>query len=153
MRYYGEKSHAKHTENSMSPPPQPSISADQEIVEIYRAASFAEAHAIRLAVEQAGIACVVDGEDLQGALGELPMGWATSPRLLVKSSDAIAARKLIDAAEVGPHESGKQSGAATSDSSEAAEETLACLACGKPMSATTDRCSCGWTYRDDAAAR
>ena len=137
----------------MPQPHQSRESADQEIVEIYRAASFAEAHAIRLALEESGIACVVDGEDLQGALGELPMGWATSPRLLVKSPDAVAARKVIDAAPSVPPDSGFAPGAAATDTSQAPEGTLACLACGQPMSATMDRCSCGWTYRDDGEER
>lgn len=64
-------------------------------VEIYRAANVSEAHAARLALESAGIRARVEGEVLQGAMGELPLGWSTSPRIIVAIEDADNAREIL----------------------------------------------------------
>lgn len=53
-----------------------------ELVEIYRARNLPEAHVIRLMMEREGIAVSISNEMLQGIVGEIAMGWSTSPRLL-----------------------------------------------------------------------
>ena len=67
-----------------------------EPVELYRAVSLPEAHAIRNALEGEGIAARIDNELLQSALGDLPMGWSTAPRILVNRSDETAARAILE---------------------------------------------------------
>ena len=54
-----------------------SIVADtpDELVELYRARGLAEAHALRIQLEEEGIAAQVDNEMLQGIVGEVPGGW------------------------------------------------------------------------------
>ena len=78
--------------------------SEQNLVEVFRAKDSPQAHMLRSALEDAGLRAVVEGDLLQGALGKLPMGWATAPRILVESRDVAKARKII--AE------GKQRGAA-----------------------------------------
>jgi membrane protease YdiL (CAAX protease family) len=73
----------------------------REPVELYRAESLPEAHAIRLALESEGIVAHIDNELLQGALGDLPMGWSTAPRILVDRSDEPAARAILEAVRQG----------------------------------------------------
>ena len=63
------------------------------LVEAYRAADVAEAHLIRLALEDAGIHSQIDGEALQGS--EYPLGWSTAPRILVAESLVAPAREII----------------------------------------------------------
>jgi len=71
-------------------------SLDPKYVEVYRARDLPEAHSIRLALEESGIRVQIEGELLQGAVGELPPGWMTAPRILVKKSQLLAAQKVID---------------------------------------------------------
>ncbi len=68
---------------------------DERLVEVYRAEHDLQAHVVRDHLEAEGIAARVDGEFLQGALGGLPLGWASAARVLVAESDAAAARKII----------------------------------------------------------
>jgi membrane protease YdiL (CAAX protease family) len=105
---------------------------DSEIVEVFRARGLPEAHALRLVLEENSIAVRIDNELLQGALGELPMGWATAPRIMVRRSDEQAARALIEE-HVG--RSGGRSGAGKD-----------CLACGAAMGDAETCPVCGWTY-------
>ncbi len=70
-----------------------------ELVEIYRAPSLPQAHALRLVLEEAGIRVQIEGEHLQGAVGQLPIGWATAPRLLAPEFQAIEAREIIRSEE------------------------------------------------------
>src|SRR6185312_13491664 len=67
-----------------------------EPVELYRALGLPEAHAIRIALEGEGIAARIDNELLQAALGDLPMGWSTAPRIFVNRSDEAAARAVLE---------------------------------------------------------
>ena len=48
-------------------------------VEIYRAKNLPEVYVIRAALDEAGVHSHVENEFLQGAVGELPAGWITSP--------------------------------------------------------------------------
>jgi hypothetical protein len=61
---------------------------------IYRAANIADAHLIRQMLEGEGIPAFIQGEYLQGAVGELP----ANTEILVHVSDdnADAARAIVD---------------------------------------------------------
>ncbi len=61
--------------------------AEQNLVEVYRAKNSPAAHVLKAALEEAGITAVVEGDLLQGALGEIPLGWSSSPRVLVETGD------------------------------------------------------------------
>lgn len=64
-------------------------------VELYRPHNLIQAELFQLALKEAGIRSLVVGEYLQGVVGELPMGWSTSPRLLVESTRAEDAATLL----------------------------------------------------------
>ena len=61
---------------------------NQQFVEVYRARNAPQAHLLRGTLEEAGIAVRIEGELLQGLAGELPMGWASAPRVLVEAPRA-----------------------------------------------------------------
>jgi hypothetical protein len=69
--------------------------SEGRLVEVYRAKDSPQAHLLRSALEDAGIRALVEGDLLQGAVGELPVGWATAPRIMVEESDATHARALL----------------------------------------------------------
>lgn len=72
---------------------------DDQLTVVYRALHPPQAHMVANFLREAGIPATVDGDHLFGALGELPLGWSTSPRVLVHQTNAAAARVLIEAAE------------------------------------------------------
>ncbi len=109
------------------------------LVEIFRAKNLAQAHAMRIALEAAGIEARIEGELLQGAVGELPIGWNTAPRILVDESQAVTARQIVERADV-------REGTNLSDA-DSEEDVARCLACGALMEEGQAKCSaCGWTY-------
>ncbi len=143
--------------------------ADRKFVEAYRAAHSIQAHAIELALEESGIQVVIENEALQDAIGGIPAGWPSSPRLLVEESQVATARTIIrqtDPSEqpgrgLQPHETAIVMSAATlglagiagaaliSDSVPVRElaESTRCLACQAVMTESEETCSlCGWTY-------
>lgn len=65
---------------------------DSELVEIYAAADAAEAHLVRMRLEDEGIAARVVGDALE--VGSFPVGNAT-PRVWVHSADEARARLLM----------------------------------------------------------
>ena len=69
--------------------------SDQSLVEVYRAKNSVEAYLIKAALDDAGIRARVTGDMLQGAIGDIPVGWMTSPQILVMDQDADRARALI----------------------------------------------------------
>jgi hypothetical protein len=112
-------------------------SPNPKFVEIYRARNLPQAHAIRIALEEAGIAVQVEGELLQGALGDLPIGWPTAPRILVEESQVPAAREIIEIADA---QEVSQPGA------DDYEDENHCLACGAAMGDAAKCPACGWTF-------
>jgi len=68
----------------------------QRVVEVYRANDVWEARLVSEALDQSGIANRIEGEFLQGAVGEVPPGWQSAPRIMVLEPDAENARVLID---------------------------------------------------------
>jgi hypothetical protein len=71
----------------------------QKRVEVYRAKDSPQAHLLQSALEEAGIRAAVEGDLLQGALGEIPVGWSTAPRIIVEESDAATARQILERLE------------------------------------------------------
>ena len=69
---------------------------DDHIVEVYWARNLQIAHTVRGLLESAGIEARVVGETLQGAIGELPAGPESSPRVWVKREDEERAKKICD---------------------------------------------------------
>lgn len=65
-------------------------------VEVYRAKDSLQAHLLRSILEEEGIPALVDGDMLQGAVGELPAGWASAPRIMVEERNATQARALLE---------------------------------------------------------
>ncbi|MFM9963692.1 MAG: DUF2007 domain-containing protein [Planctomycetaceae bacterium] len=147
-------------------------SADLKFVEAYRAAHAIQAHALRLVLEEAGIRVIIENEALQGAIGDVPCGWSSAPRLMVDESQLAAARALINQTdhseranlELKPHETAIAmtaaffgiagiAGAALTPS-EIAEpepiETTHCLSCNEIMDEAEATCpKCGWSYEPD----
>lgn len=107
-------------------------------VELYRARGLPEAHALRNALEAEGITARIDNELLQGVVGELPLGWATAPRILIARTDEPAARLILEHALRQTSMAGAGDGAG-----------LHCLACRTVMG-DADVCPiCGWSYRGE----
>jgi hypothetical protein len=122
--------------NAESPLPQQGL----DFVEIYRAKNLPQAHMIRIALEEAGIAAQIEGEVLQSAAGEL-VGWATAPRILVDRSQIDSARPIIDECDIDT---------AREPVEEENVETTRCLACGALMVETEPKCrTCGWSYQGE----
>lgn len=112
------------------------------MVEVYRAKSLPEAHAIRLRLADFGVSAIIDGEILQGLIGEMPHGWWTAPRIKVEESQAAAARIIIENSEL---------------TFVAGDPVLfdddCCLSCGLEMNKDVATCSsCGWSYLEDDLA-
>ena len=115
----------------------------RERVEVHRARGLPEAHAIRLMLEREGITAEIDNEFLQSAVGELPMGWSTAPRILVGPAHEAAAADLI-------HGFLQRLGQAREDE-ESDEGPLRCLACGALMAEAEACPKCGWSYETGEA--
>jgi len=67
---------------------------NQDLVEIYKAANAQQAHLLAGRLGQLGIRAVVQNEALQGAVGELPLGWQVAPRVMVAGDDADRTRQV-----------------------------------------------------------
>lgn len=68
---------------------------DTNVVEVYWAKDAPHAHLVKTVLQKAGIPAEVVGEMLQAAVGELPMGPASSPRVWVSKGDEARARAII----------------------------------------------------------
>jgi hypothetical protein len=113
-----------------------------KLVEAYRARNLPQAHTIRLALEQAGIRAEISGELLQGAVGDLPLGWPTAPRILVDEGQLAAARDIIEQADATPSHDNEE---------EPQEEVTRCLSCGRIMAENEWKCPvCGWSYAGES---
>jgi hypothetical protein len=108
--------------------------ANDDLIELYRANGLPEAHGIRLLLEEQEISVWIDNELLQGVVGELPMGWNTAPRLMVRREDEERAQAILDHF--------------FDNRSDQAEETTQglCLACGQQMGDASVCPKCGWSY-------
>ena len=107
------------------------------LVEIYRTTSLAKAHGIKMELEEEGLQVFLDGDLLQGALGELPLGWATAIRISVQESQKQLAQEYLAKSQA--H---LLAAAQNNDPS-----VHHCLACGQVMQETDTTCSaCGWSF-------
>lgn len=139
---------------------------DIKLVEAYRARNPAQAHAIKFALEDAGIRVVIENESLQDAIGEFPGGWASAPRLLVEESQLAVARELISRTD---HSANADLSLTLSEAAgiplacmgiglgetkdQESAETNRCLACNTIMSESESTCpNCGWTYESNSPA-
>lgn len=143
--------------------------ADMKFVEAYRAGHAVQAHAIKFALEEAGIPVMIENESLQDAIGDFPCGWSSAPRLMVPDSLRESAREIIRQTDHSEQTTvGLTSGetatsvaaamlgwvgvglaAASSVQTEPREqpETTRCLACDAIMSESEETCpKCGWSY-------
>ena len=68
---------------------------DENVVEVYWAADAPQAHLVKAVLKKAGIEAQVVGEMLQAAVGNLPWGPSTSPRVWVAKTDEAHARAII----------------------------------------------------------
>ncbi|TXT21929.1 MAG: hypothetical protein FD138_3916 [Planctomycetota bacterium] len=136
---------------------------DLNFVEAYRAGHAVQAHAIKFALEDAGIPVLIEGEALQDAVGDIPGGWSSTPRLMVPESQLEAAREVIrqtdKSARTGTRSSPRDTVAAAvlgivgidpyaeSELQPDDAETTHCLACDAIMSESEETCpKCGWSY-------
>jgi len=117
---------------------------DVRFVEVFRARDTPHALMLKHLLEDHDIPVMVEGELLQGVVGELPMGWATSPRLLVDELQEETARELIRRHEVREIARGKTE----TLQGEGEDDEDRCLSCGAPMKEEDQNCSsCGWSYQ------
>lgn len=72
------------------------VVSSQSLTEVYRAASVLDAKLMQASLESAEIPAVVTGELLQNALGDIPLGWSTAPRILVPEEFVNAAKAVIE---------------------------------------------------------
>jgi len=67
----------------------------EKLVEVYIAKDITQAYLIKSLLEESGIFVQIVGDTLQVAMGELPLGVPTAPRIWVFESDADAAKEII----------------------------------------------------------
>lgn len=110
----------------------------EEPVELYRTRGGTEAQVLRSFLEEAGIDVRIDNDMLNGIVGEVPAGWVTSPRVLVRNEQLAAAQEVLNWFL-------KDTEAArTQDDGQAR-----CLACSKLMGDEVKCPDCGWTFQTD----
>ncbi|MGA1204092.1 MAG: DUF2007 domain-containing protein [Planctomycetota bacterium] len=66
-----------------------------EPVVVHTAANPPEAHLLCAALEAEGIPTHVTNETLQAAAGDLPLGWAIAPRILVPAEHVEEALRIL----------------------------------------------------------
>ena len=126
-------------------PRTPGSRDDDELVELYRTSGLPEAYALRDALVAAGLQAFVENELLQGAVGEVPLGWATAPLIKVPAHSLTAAQNVL-----------KQFLAESVAASAAVDSARGsdgdhCLSCGGAMG-EFDVCEvCGWSWSDKPA--
>jgi len=72
---------------------------DERQIEIYSAKDVPQAHLLVDLLARRGIEAFVSNASLQGAAGEVPLGWATAPRVSVAEEHAEKAREVVIAFE------------------------------------------------------
>ncbi len=64
-------------------------------IEIVSGLDLASTYLLRGRIEEAGVETQLINENLLAGIGELPMGYATCPRILVREVDVQRAREAI----------------------------------------------------------
>ena len=99
------------------------------LIEIYAAENEQEAHIVRAWLADAGIESIVSGGELQQAGGELPLGFATAPRILASADMSDRARDLALEWEQAKNEAQAQQ-----------NEEWQCQDCGEINAASFEMC-------------
>jgi hypothetical protein len=125
---------------------------------IYTAANLPQAHILRNLLEDLGIPATVTNDAVQQAIGDIPAGWSTAPRVVVAEEHAELARRVALEFDE-PGRTPLRDDEATADADDAPEPVassprssppLACPACGRQRQAI---CAyCGTSGRDFALA-
>ncbi len=111
-------------------------------VVLYRARELYEAQEVHDALAAEGILSRMEGEYLASALGDLPLGVTTAPRVMVRAEDEPRAQALLAEFLQRPAETQNEN-----------ETEPVCLACGAVM-LNVDQCpQCGWSYQLGSADR
>src|SRR5438045_1005696 len=66
-------------------------------VVIYNARNLQQAQLLNELLDDEGIEARIVNDGLQAVAGELPFGWVTSPRVVVREADVAAARAVAEA--------------------------------------------------------
>ena len=107
---------------------------DSPIVELYSAADSAEAYTVKNLLEQQDISSRIVGEWLQNALGDIPLGTATAPRIWVSRDDAARAQEVLAEFLAIRHQ------AAPSDEEAPRPNDWKCPGCGEEVTSDFDVC-------------
>ncbi len=65
-----------------------------DLIPVYSAADLMQAQMLRDELDERGIAAWIINEALAGGAGELPLGWSSSPRVVVAQEDVPKAREI-----------------------------------------------------------
>jgi hypothetical protein len=76
------------------------------MIRVYTAAGPADAHLVCNLLSDRGVKAVVQGENLWGARGELPLGSRAAPSVWVNEPDVEEARTLVAEYETRPKPQG-----------------------------------------------
>lgn len=104
-------------------------------VVLYVAKELYQAQAIHDALAEQGIPARVEGENLIGVLGDVPLGSTTAPRVMVREADQPAAKAILEELLQTFRQAQAES---TTDQ--------VCLSCGTDMTGTETCPKCGWSY-------
>ena len=72
---------------------------NDDLVEVYVARDMIHAHLVKAALDARNLETFVDGEHLQGLVGEIPAWSATAPRLLTRSDNVGRVKVAIEEIE------------------------------------------------------
>jgi hypothetical protein len=72
--------------------------SERRWVEVYRARDSPQARLLKSALEDSGIRAAVEGDLLQGAVGE-PGEWWAAARIMVAERDTLKARAILEQLE------------------------------------------------------
>lgn len=67
----------------------------KKLQEVYRAKDPEQSGLVVAMLKQEGIDAKADGAILGSAVGDIPMGWSTSPRIMVSVDDYERAREIV----------------------------------------------------------
>lgn len=66
-----------------------------DLQEVYRAQNLIQGGLIMALLKQSQIEAILEGDILASAGGELPLGWATAPQVMVLRKDFDKARQIV----------------------------------------------------------
>ncbi len=106
-----------------------------EFFELYRSFGHPEAMVLAVLLEAEGVEVRIDNAALQGAFGELPLGWSTAPRIMVAQRDSSVAKAVLAKFLSRPKSTPSN-----------LRGDIDCLACGSSMKLASVCPECGWSY-------